>query len=189
MTKRNHSLHWVNEISANNFFRIYDVVIDLHEALQMSGSSADIPVYQSRVKWRKLLPIDSVGSRDEYCRGRREALSFLKMKGVVDEFFEQKRAQRWENRLLVTASPSLIKEVADVMGKEFEKNGFQDQQPESEEIVLNNSLPVPEKVSFSWLCNHVPVNFWFWFFGILAAVFVAGAYFGRTTFGEELFHF
>lgn len=34
---------------------------------------------------------------------------------------------------------------------------------------------LPEKVTISWLVQHVPISFWFWLVGILAAAFFAGA--------------
>jgi hypothetical protein len=33
---------------------------------------------------------------------------------------------------------------------------------------------LPEKVTISWLVQHVPVSFWIWLFGLLAAAFVLG---------------
>jgi hypothetical protein len=37
---------------------------------------------------------------------------------------------------------------------------------------------LPDKVTLSWLVKHVPVSFWLWFVGLLAAAFVAGAKWG-----------
>jgi hypothetical protein len=43
----------------------------------------------------------------------------------------------------------------------------------------NKSLPeLPEKVTLSWLVQHVPISFWFWLVGLLAAAFAAGAKIG-----------
>ena len=75
---------WVADLLGNNFLRVYDVVLDLRESLQFSDV-ADIPLYQPRVKWQQLFPIDAPGWRDEYCRGRWDALKFLQRHGLVGE--------------------------------------------------------------------------------------------------------
>jgi len=44
---------------------------------------------------------------------------------------------------------------------------------------INGGPELPAKVTLSWLIRHVPVSFWFWLIGLIAAAFAAGLRLGQ----------
>jgi len=137
---------WVSELLQDNFLRVYDVVLDLRESLQMSDV-ADIPLYQARVKWKALLPVDGIGWRDAYCRGRWDALKFLQQQGLADEIEVIEGNQRWENRLRISAPGDRIEALCIVMKEEFEERSRKPGESEDEPRHLDAS---PVDVLISW---------------------------------------
>jgi hypothetical protein len=87
---------------------------------------------------------------------------------------------------------TLIPQVADMIeaaigvleDPEFMKRRSEQLKQRSKQTAVTANEPVvrepvlPDKVTLSWLVKHVPVSFWLWFVGLLAAAFVAGAKWG-----------
>lgn len=47
-------------------------------------------------------------------------------------------------------------------------------------------IGLPEKITLKWLWHYVPIQFWLWLLGIIAAVFVAGIIVGQLSMVQEL---
>lgn len=60
---------WVAELTGENFLAVYDVVLDIKQALQLSNDIV-IPLLQPIVKFSLLMPGDGVNMRDRYCEFR-----------------------------------------------------------------------------------------------------------------------
>lgn len=179
---------WVSDLLADNFLRVYDVVVDIVESLQMSDV-ADIPVFQARVKWEALLPTDGVGWRDEYCHGRWNAVMFLKRQGLIDKVDVKKGDHRWDNTLHISAQREPMTALAQAMKDEFQKRSKKpnEQTPQPESPTPQQSpLQKPEVVTLLWLIRNVPWSLWVAFGVLLLGVFTFGALVGQTTFVQEL---
>lgn len=45
---------------------------------------------------------------------------------------------------------------------------------------------MPDKITLKWLWQFVPIQFWMWFVGVVAAAFVAGIFVGQISVVREL---
>lgn len=77
---------WAKELTGENFLGVYDVVLDIRQALQMSGKDAEIPLLQPIVKFSALMPGDGINMRDRYCEFRWNATELLNKRGVIKDF-------------------------------------------------------------------------------------------------------
>ena len=179
---------WVTTLSGDNFLKVYDVVIDIAEALELS-KTASIPLYQPRVKYSTLLPMDTVGWRDAYCKGRWEAIHFLKDKGVLKEINYIEGRHRWESTMKVEADTSLVTNLATIMNTNFEKRP-KDTDEESNPDQLAITKPDFEfnnpVITLPWLIKNVSWKLWVSFIGLLIATFIIGVSVAHTTFIKEL---
>lgn len=57
------------------------------------------------------------------------------------------------------------------------------QRPETGSPTPRKEPDLPERITISWLLEHVPVRFWLWLFGLLAAAFAAGVRWGPLITG------
>ena len=84
--------------------------------------------------------------------------------GVLESPEYRKKAQ------LAKASPMAEKDaVAGVAGVPTPMRG------DLGLLIIKAQPELPEKVTISWLVHHVPISFWIWLIGLLAAAFAAGA--------------
>lgn len=67
-----------------------------------------------------------------------------------------------EQAIGILDSPEYRRDAADLSGRK---------QKRPKEPV---SVPLPDKVTLSWLVRHVPVKFWIWLIGIVTAAFGVG---------------
>ena len=75
---------WIRELEDDNFLIVYDVVIDVRKADQLSPENPLIPIWQNIIKFPQLYPGDSVGMRDRYCGQRWNAMKLLERLGLVE---------------------------------------------------------------------------------------------------------
>ena len=52
--------------------------------------------------------------------------------------------------------------------------------------VSTKEQELPDKVTLTWLMQHVPVSFWLWLGGILITTIIIGVTLGQTSFAKEL---
>lgn len=67
--------------------------------------------------------------------------------------------------------------------REGERNQIQTKRPKGSTAVRLQKPELPEKVTLLWLVHNVPIRFWFWLLGLLAAAFAAGARWGPLITG------
>ena len=94
---------WVMELTGENFLALYDVALDIRQELQMSDAPV-IPLWQPIIKFRILLPGDSIGMRDRYCEFRWKATRLLHTQGIIRSYELQRGSHRWESRLRIVAA-------------------------------------------------------------------------------------
>lgn len=76
----------LDNIDFINLLKIYDVVLDIEQQLQIEGSSTiHIPSLPQLVRFQLLFPIDSIGNRRNYQDYRWEGIKFLFQRGIVTE--------------------------------------------------------------------------------------------------------
>jgi hypothetical protein len=77
------SLEYIDYI---NLLKIYDVILDIDEKLQLAGKTdITIPALPHIVRFQILFPVDSLSMRDTYINSRWDAVIYLQGKGVVSE--------------------------------------------------------------------------------------------------------
>ncbi len=169
---------WINGLSNENFLAVYDVVLDIKNEMQLTDKPA-IPLWQSRIKFPVLMPMDSIGHRDHYCEMRWKAVEFLKKKRVINDFEYLEGNHRWESKIAINADEKEINEIVEIFEKLYKKRETKDEggdEDQSIEIQAGDKLPLapPEKVTIPWLLMHVPVMLWIAFFGLLLASYSFG---------------
>jgi len=184
MSDSTQNLSWIVELSDNNLLKLYDVTLDIYEAMQIQDTIV-IPLYQPRIKWPVLLPMDGIGWRDEYCQGRCDALSFLKGKGIISEFQILHALQRWDSKIKVIPEDKRIAETEAIMKDEFKKR-FHPKGTEKDESVKKEEISVPEKITVPWIFKNVSWEVWIEFAGIVFGAFIVGIMLGQLSFVREL---
>lgn len=76
----------LGKISFVNLLKIYDVLIDIDQELQIANSyTVLIPLLPQIVKFSQLFPQDDIGMRNRYKEFRWDAIKYLKEKGAVSD--------------------------------------------------------------------------------------------------------
>lgn len=99
-----------------NLLKIYDIVLDINEELQI-GKSATIIVASlpTIVRFRLLFPVDTVGTRDKYRSYREDALKYLEKEGIVSnvEFFSDTYYGKYQVKVNLSQFEDFYKEIAE----------------------------------------------------------------------------
>lgn len=106
----------LDKLSSLAFLKVYDVMLDIDEALSMSTSdTVDIPIMRFVLRWSILCPADSPLYRNEYSDARWKAAQFLRDMGILLQAKIPAR-QGWESKIIVTVkSRSSFKSALDKM--------------------------------------------------------------------------
>ena len=115
-------LHW------ENLLVLYDVVLDIEKAGQLSDR-ATIPILPQIIRFAELMPADSIGMRDKYCESRAQALSFLQRMGILRELkpIEGGWGHRWQSQIEVEPDPSKFPTFYAAVQKEYVRRIGSDQ--------------------------------------------------------------
>lgn len=90
-------------LSDMNCLKIVDVVTEIQQILNFTDKNKiTIPLWQSIVRFRPLMPADTTGMRDRYCQFRYESVEFLKKIGAIEDFRIIEHGHRWENEIEIT---------------------------------------------------------------------------------------
>ncbi len=149
---------WVKELTGENFLAVYDVVLDIRQALQMSEHRPEIPLLQSIVKFSALMPGDGINMRDRYCEFRWNATEVLKKRGVIEDFEYIRSFHRWDGRIIVTADVAVFTQFASALDEEFARRTKSTEVPvdSSQDLVAGPPDPM-EKVRKLLLRFHAVV--------------------------------
>ena len=110
--------NWIRGLFGENFLAIYDVIIDIHNELQLS-EDVEIPLLPTIVKFSQLMPADGINQRDRYCDLRWKAIGVLKKRGVIREFNLIRGTHRWDGRLSIDLDSSKFEEVGKLFEAEY----------------------------------------------------------------------
>ncbi len=92
----------LDKLSGLAFLKVYDVMLDIEEALSMSvAESVDIPIMRHVLRWTILCPADSPKYRNDYSDARWKAAKFLMDMGVVLQARVPAR-EGWDSKIVVT---------------------------------------------------------------------------------------
>lgn len=123
-----------------NMLRIYDVVLDINEQIQLTNkTTVSIHLLPSLIRFSSLFPADTIGMRDKYCETRWDSLNYLKKKGVIDEFKHNSAFHRWDTVVTITLKLSRFSDFYKQIQDEYVKRNKSD---EKEEKPKNESLKI-----------------------------------------------
>ena len=126
-----------------NMLRIYDVVLDINEQIQLTNkTTVSIHLLPSLVHFSALFPADTIGMRDKYCETRWDSLKYLKEKGFIDEFKHNSAFHRWDTIVTVTLKLSKFDEFYRKIKDEYVKRNKTDRK---EEKPKTNNLKIDTK--------------------------------------------
>lgn len=126
-----------------NMLRIYDVVLDINEQIQLTNkTTVSIHLLPSLVRFSALFPADTIGMRDKYCETRWDSLKYLKEKGFIDEFKHNSAFHRWDTIVTVTLKLSKFNEFYRKIKDEYVKRNKTDRK---EEKPKTNNLKIDTK--------------------------------------------
>jgi uncharacterized protein (TIGR02391 family) len=114
-------MKWIKEMDNYNFLGIYDVMLDIKTEMNISPDIIIVPLFQNRIKFNQLFPINSIGTRDKYCEIRWKATEFLKKKGIIKDFELIKGFHRWESNLEIKLKKETFKDALNKMNVEYKK--------------------------------------------------------------------
>jgi hypothetical protein len=184
---------WIQELTADNFLAVYDVVLNIRSELQF-GNSVRIPALPSIVKFSQLMPADTPNLRDRYMELRWKATELVKAKGVILDTAFIDGSHRWESALELKVDANKFQSIATAMDEEYKRRtqpvsevGPSDKKGKAiEDKVEASGLAMPPTVTVSWLLRNVPIQVWLYLAGVLLAAFIGGAKAGQTSFIREI---
>lgn len=99
---------------------VYDVVLDIHEKIQMNHSTiVQIRLLPRAAYFRVLFPIDSVITRDNYCETRWNSLIYLLKKGVIEDLGKSSTYDLWDTIVTVILKLSTFEEFYEKIKAEY----------------------------------------------------------------------
>jgi predicted nucleotide-binding protein len=96
----------LQELHAQNLLAIYDVALDIEEERQLDPDQVTILLMRQIIRFSQLMPVDSIGTRDNYCEARWKAVKFLEKIGVVHNVNPIRAGHRWETPIELVPDPS-----------------------------------------------------------------------------------
>jgi len=105
-----------------NILKIYDVVLDINEQLQLANqTTVAVDLLPHLVRFSILFPTDSIGFRDKYCEIRWNSLKNLKQRGVIDDFKLNDGLHRWQSTVTVSLKLSKFNDFYEAIKDEYIK--------------------------------------------------------------------
>lgn len=127
----------VSNLDYINMLRIYDVVLDINEQIQLTHkTTVYFPLIPSVIRYRALFPADTIGLRDEYCQNRLNSLIYLKEKGAITDFSQN--AQNWDTTVTASFVLSKFDDFYRVMMAEYVKRNKKENEPKEIELPLKD---------------------------------------------------
>lgn len=183
-------MRWVEDLTEENFYAVYDVALDIHADLQL-GQAPSIPMVPSVVRFPILMPADGISMRDRYGNLRWKAMKFLESKGAIRRIDIQQQGHRWDARAALEVDAQSFRETFAALEAEVHRRTA------CEEVDTEVSMPMekheklesPEfdKITLPWLVHHLPLKLWISAAGVIAVVFIAGLQVGQISVVREFF--
>ncbi len=179
---------WVEELTEENFYAVYDVALDIRADLQL-GQAPIVPMVPSLIKFPILMPADGVNMRDRYGNLRWKAMKFLESKSVIGKIDIQQHGHRWGARAVLDVNAEAFTETFATLEAELNRRTA-DKDPVTEDakpMEKDKKLESPkfDKITLPWLVHHLPLRLWISALGIVAVVFVAGVQVGQISIVRE----
>jgi len=130
-----------------NMLRIYDVVLDINEQVQLTNkTTVTIHLLPPLIRFSVLFPADSIGLRDKYCETRWDSLKYLKEKDIISDFKHNDGLHRWQTTVTVSLKLSKFDEfyrkIRDEYVKRNKSNDKKEERPKTESLKID-----PKKVT------------------------------------------
>lgn len=140
----------VSNIDYINMLRIYDVVLDINEQIQLTNKTAVvIHLLPSLIRFSALFPADTIGMRDKYCETRWDSLKYLREQGIIQEFKHNDAFHRWDTEVTVTlVSLTKFDDFYRAIQSEYVKRNKEAEKKEELAIDKSATPTTPAKVSY-----------------------------------------
>lgn len=142
-------MKWIKEMDSYNFLGIYDVMLDIKTEMNISPDRIIIPLFQNRINFPQLFPLDSIKTRDDYCEIRWKAIEFLKREKIIKDFELIKGSHRWESKLEIELEKEKFETVLKKMKAEYERRISKEGDPEPDVLKSFWDLLHPKIVEIS----------------------------------------
>jgi len=140
----------VSNIDYINMLRIYDVVLDINEQIQLTNKTVvTIHLLPSLIRFSALFPADTIGMRDKYCETRWDSLKYLQEQGIIQEFKHNSAFHRWDTNVTVTpASLTKFDDFYRAIQSEYVRRNKEADKKEEVAIDKTATPTTPAKVSY-----------------------------------------
>lgn len=140
----------ISNIDYINMLRIYDVVLDINEQIQLTHKTVvTIHLLPSLIRFSALFPADTIGMRDKYCETRWDSLKYLQEQGVIQEFKHNSAFHRWDTEVTVTLiSLTKFDDFYRAIQAEYVKRNKQAEKKEEIAIDKTATPVTPAKLSY-----------------------------------------
>lgn len=180
---------WVDELTEENFFAIYDVALDIRSDLQL-GQAPSISMVPSVVRFPILMPVDGINMRDRYGNLRWKAMKFLEGEGIIQKIELEQSGHRWESRAELAVDVQAFNGAFAELEAEASRRLAPDK-PISDDIKPwqekeASKPPEFDKITLLWLVHHLPLKLWISAIVLATALFLAGIKVGQVSVVREL---
>jgi len=140
----------VSNIDYINMLRIYDVVLDINEQIQLTNKTVvTIHLLPSLIRFSALFPADTIGMRDKYCETRWDSLKYLQEQGIIQEFKHNDAFHRWDTEVTVTlVSLTKFDDFYRAIQSEYVRRNKEAEKKEEVAIDKTATPITPAKVSY-----------------------------------------
>lgn len=99
---------WLTSIDDINLLTIWDVLLDIKHESDLNKGPVVVPSMSPVIKFRELMPVDTIPMRDNYLKNRWSIFQFLEREHIISGLKWQEGSHRWQSHVRLTAaSPAL----------------------------------------------------------------------------------
>ncbi|MEA2006251.1 MAG: hypothetical protein U9O50_08370 [Acidobacteriota bacterium] len=114
-------MSWLDNLKGDNFLAVLDVMLDIKQEIDIKADYIQIPILQTKVRFHKLLPIDSFNMRDKYCNLRWKATGFLQKNGIIKNFKIIQGTHRWHSYMSIDLNEKSFNEEFEKIYEEYKR--------------------------------------------------------------------
>jgi uncharacterized protein (TIGR02391 family) len=114
-------------MDALNLLTILDVLLDIKHEIDFNQGSVKVPILAPAIRFRDLLPVDTIPARDFYLKNRWSSFKFLAEQQVVAGLKWKQGPHRWQSHVELTPNRPTLMDLLEKVQVEIKVRSQQDE--------------------------------------------------------------
>lgn len=112
---------WIKKVDYLNLLTTLDVLLDIKHEADLNPLSVLVPIMSPIIKFRELMPADTITLRDNYLKNRWSNFQFLEREGVVADLKPVQGSHRWQSHVRLTPNGPALENLLEQVKAEYER--------------------------------------------------------------------